>query len=176
MPVSSSSSRMPNCEIASTMLFCSGVDGNSACCGVGPEQAEHRRPEQEAGEQLAHHGRLADALHGLAEQPPRHHQHHQLGDEDRLRGALVAFGRQRRGGDQQEKRSRREGGRRPSAHSRYEIVGGSHWCLRLKPQAPIWFHLGFIAHVLVGEPASTSPGHARVSRGGATSPDPEAFA
>ena len=31
MPVSSSRSRMPNCEIASIIAFCSGLLGNSAC-------------------------------------------------------------------------------------------------------------------------------------------------
>ena len=34
---------------------------------VGPEPAEQRGPEQQAGDQLAHHRGLADALHELAE-------------------------------------------------------------------------------------------------------------
>ena len=35
IPVSSSSIRMPSCDTASIMLFCSGVPGNSACCAAG---------------------------------------------------------------------------------------------------------------------------------------------
>ena len=35
MPVSSSRSRMPSCETAATMLFCSAVCGNSMCCRSG---------------------------------------------------------------------------------------------------------------------------------------------
>ena len=47
MPVSSSSSRMPNCEIASIIAFWPWSGGNSACCSVGPERA--RAPTARAG-------------------------------------------------------------------------------------------------------------------------------
>ena len=71
MPVSSSSRRMPSCETAATMLFCSAVCGNSVCCRSGADDAEHRRAEQQPAEQLSHHRRLAEALHQLAEQRGR---------------------------------------------------------------------------------------------------------
>ena len=86
MPVSSRSSRMPKFEIASSMAFCSFAAGNSQCCKVGPEQAKHRRSEQNAGEQLAHHRGLADPLHGLAEQAAKHDQRHQLGQKNHSAG------------------------------------------------------------------------------------------
>ncbi len=35
MPVSSSSIRMPSCDTASIMLFCSAAFGNNACCASG---------------------------------------------------------------------------------------------------------------------------------------------
>ena len=78
----------------------------------GPQHAEHRGAEQNAGEQLPHHGRLADALHRFAEQAPGRHQHHQLDDEKRLRGALVALGREGAPCEQQQDRSRPERARR----------------------------------------------------------------
>ena len=54
--------------------FCSRRPGKSACCSVRPERAEHRGPEQDAGEQLPHDGGLADPLHGLAQQAPDQQQ------------------------------------------------------------------------------------------------------
>ena len=51
---------------------------------VREQRAEQRRPEHEAGDQLAHHGRLADPQHGLAEQPADDHQDDELDDEDPL--------------------------------------------------------------------------------------------
>ena len=100
------------------------------------------------------------AKNGRAEEPVSTLEHHQLEDEDRFGWVFFAARGKRRGDGRQEKERRRRHGRRgPTAHGRCEIVGGSHWCLRHKPQAPLWFHLE-LAHVLVGEPASTSPGHA----------------
>ena len=44
------------------------------------------RAENEAGDQLAHHRRLADPQHGLAEQTADNHQDDELGDEDDFGG------------------------------------------------------------------------------------------
>src|ERR1035441_919818 len=48
--------------------------------------AWHRRPQQNAGQQLAHDRGLTDALHEFAERPPDHQQQDDLGDEQRLGG------------------------------------------------------------------------------------------
>ena len=45
---------------------------------------EHRRSEQDAGEQLAHHRRLADPLHGFAKQAADQQQQDDLRDEEWL--------------------------------------------------------------------------------------------
>ena len=74
------------CEIASSMAFCSLAAGNSQCCRSGQIMAEHRRSEQNAGEKLAHHRRLTDPLHRLAEQAAEQDQGHQLGKEDDFGG------------------------------------------------------------------------------------------
>ena len=87
MPVSSSSIRMPSCDTASIMLFCSATGREERVLRLRPERAEHRRPEQEAGEQLAHDRGLTDPLHGLAHEPPDKKQDNDLGEEDHLRGA-----------------------------------------------------------------------------------------
>ena len=52
---------------------------------VGPDQAEHRRPEQKPADELAHHRRLPEALRGLAHQPADQKQKPELGDEDGFR-------------------------------------------------------------------------------------------
>ena len=44
MPVSSSRRRMPSCETASSMPFCSAVGGNSACCRCGETRPSREGP------------------------------------------------------------------------------------------------------------------------------------
>ena len=44
MPVSSSRRRMPSCETASSMPFCSAVGGNSACCRCGEMRPSSEGP------------------------------------------------------------------------------------------------------------------------------------
>ena len=51
-----------------------------------PDRAQHGRAEEDAAEQLAHHGRLAGALHEFAHEPANHHQQPDLDDEDQCRG------------------------------------------------------------------------------------------
>ncbi len=55
--------------MASIMLFCAPESGNKACWRLGPDHAEHRRPEQQAADKLTHDRRLADPLRRLAHQP-----------------------------------------------------------------------------------------------------------
>jgi hypothetical protein len=50
-----------------------------------PQQAEERRAEEKAADQLTHDRRLADALREFAHQPPDQKQQRKLGDEQRLR-------------------------------------------------------------------------------------------
>ena len=93
MPVSSSSSRMPNCEIASIIAFCSGFFGKQCVLKIGQQQPEQRGPEQQAGDQLPHHRRLPEPQHGFAEQPADDHQRQNLRDEDDFGGAFRRFAR-----------------------------------------------------------------------------------
>ena len=46
-----------------------------------PERAKDTRPEDDAREQLSHHGRLLDPLHEFPEQPPQHDEQHHLSEE-----------------------------------------------------------------------------------------------
>ena len=87
MPVSSSSIRMPSCETASIIAFCSGIVGNSVCCSARQHGAQDAGAEQDPGDQLAHDGRLTDPLHDLAEQPAAHQQQDDLRRGRRLRRA-----------------------------------------------------------------------------------------
>ena len=57
---------------------------------VGEQQAEEGRAEHETGDQLAHHGRLAQPRHCLAKQSTHKHEDDELGDEDRVGRALSA--------------------------------------------------------------------------------------
>jgi hypothetical protein len=57
---------------------------------VGEQQAEEGRAEQEAGDQLAHHRRLAQPRHGLAQQATYKHEDDELGDKNRVRRTLSA--------------------------------------------------------------------------------------
>ena len=73
-----------------------GTCGKQRVLQVRPQRAQHRGPEQDAGEQLAHDRRLPDALHGLAQQAPDEHQRDQLHEEnDFRRAALAALGGER---------------------------------------------------------------------------------
>ena len=90
MPVSNSSSRMPNCEIAVDHRLLFGIFRKQRVLHVGKQRAEEGRAEQEAGDQLAHHGGLAQPQHGFAQQPADQHQHDDLGDEDCVGCALAA--------------------------------------------------------------------------------------
>ena len=85
MPVSSSSSRMPICDTASIMVLSVLSSGKIDGPPVRRQQAEHRRPEQDAGQQLAEQGRLADAAHALAQHPADQQEQDQLSGEDRQR-------------------------------------------------------------------------------------------
>ena len=67
------------------LLFGGGEQG---VLEIREEGAQHRGAEHQAGDQLAHHRRLAEAQHGLAEQAADQHQHDELGDEHELGGAL----------------------------------------------------------------------------------------
>ena len=95
MPVSSRSMRMPSCDTASIMLFCSAFFGKNRVLQVRPKHAEYGGTEHDAGNELAHDGGLADPLHGLAQQPPNDEQNADLREEDCLRGTRRnAFRRQ----------------------------------------------------------------------------------
>src|SRR5262245_11616315 len=59
---------------------------------IGEEQAKQGWPENQARDQLAHHGRLAKAQHGFAEQTTDHHQHNDLTNENCFGCALAALG------------------------------------------------------------------------------------
>ena len=85
MPVSSSSSRMPNWAMPSISAFCSGAAGKIACCASGQSQPKKRRTEQQAGEQFADDRRLADPLHDLAKSAAERDQQHDLGDQEEFR-------------------------------------------------------------------------------------------
>jgi hypothetical protein len=62
---------------------------------VRPQHAQHRRSEHDAAEQHAHHGRLTDAIHDLAQEATDRHQHDELGEKDDLRrAALAGLGRE----------------------------------------------------------------------------------
>ena len=63
---------------------------------VGPEQTEHRRPEQNAAEELSHDRRLAELLHDFAKAAADQQQDCQLGDKDGLGGAGAIWRRQRK--------------------------------------------------------------------------------
>ncbi len=52
-----------------------------------PDQAEHRGTQQNAGNELTDHRRLADALHRLAEQAADEEQENDLGEEHHLGSA-----------------------------------------------------------------------------------------
>ena len=76
--------------------------------GLRPERAEHRRPEQKAGEQLPHDGRLADPLHDLAHETADREQKNDLPEEDHLRGAgLLGLGGEGGRGREERQRERR---------------------------------------------------------------------
>jgi hypothetical protein len=51
---------------------------------VGPDRPKHGRAKQHSGEQHSHDGRLSDARHGFAQQPPGQHQQYELGKENNL--------------------------------------------------------------------------------------------
>ena len=107
--------RMPSWETAPTMLLCSTLREDHVL-GVRPECAEHRGPEQEAGKQLPHDGRLPHSLHDLAHEPPDRKQEDDLHEEDHLRGSrfLRFGGEDGRGGEERQ----REHGRRAQPVSR----------------------------------------------------------
>jgi len=52
----------------------------------GPERTQSRGTKQDAGDQLAHHGWLANSFHQLAHQPPADEQYDDLAQESHLRG------------------------------------------------------------------------------------------
>ena len=67
MPVSSSSISMPILERPAIRLFCLASFGKDEVMRGGPHPAEQRGPQNQAGQQLPDHRRLAEALHDLAE-------------------------------------------------------------------------------------------------------------
>ena len=93
MPVSSSSIRMPSWR---RRRSCPSAhrSGKTMSCAVGPDPAEQRRAEQDAGDQLAHYRRLADALENFAEDAADDDQQNDLENEHALgRTALAGFDR-----------------------------------------------------------------------------------
>ena len=84
MPVSSSS--MQDAELRDgvdhALLF--AIGRKERVLGLRPERAEHRRPEQEAGDQLPHDGRLAEPLHPFAHETTDREQENDLPEEDHL--------------------------------------------------------------------------------------------
>ena len=58
---------------------------------VRPDQAEYRGTEKDAGNQLAHDGRLPDALHRLAHEPTADKQRNYLTQKYDFRGAGCGF-------------------------------------------------------------------------------------
>lgn len=56
---------------------------------IASSAATSGRAEQQSGNQLAHHRRLADVQQGFAQQAAGHHQRDNLCDEDYLGGALA---------------------------------------------------------------------------------------
>ena len=69
---------------------------------IGQQRAKKRRAEQQAGDQLAHNGRLAQPHHGFAEQSADQHEHDDLGDEDRVGGPLPPPSAAKAGADRQQ--------------------------------------------------------------------------
>ena len=65
---------MPNCEIAVEHGLLLGGSWKEGVLQIGPQRAQHRRPKQDAAEQHPHDRGLADAVHGLAQEAPDHHQ------------------------------------------------------------------------------------------------------
>ena len=104
MPVSSSNSRMPNCEIASIIAFCSGFWETARAEGRAAT-ARTKKARAQPGDQLPHHRRLLEPQHGFAEQAADQHQHHDLRDEQEFGRAFVRL------------RPRRTPGSRPASAS-----------------------------------------------------------
>ena len=98
--------RMPSWETAPIMPLCSPLAGKIACWASG-ERAEYRRPEQEAGEQLPHDGRLPHSLHDLAHEAPDREQEDDLPKKDHLRGDPSSQLRPRGHGREERQRERR---------------------------------------------------------------------
>jgi len=74
-------------------LFLAGREQSSL--QLRRQRAKHARPQQDAGDQLAHDRRLADPLHRLAEQPAADQQQDDLGQEDDFRWSVLRLGRGR---------------------------------------------------------------------------------
>jgi hypothetical protein len=68
------------------MLFCSAFFGKIVCCRSGQSTPSTEGTQHHAGNELAHDRRLANPLHGLAQQPADDEQKTDLRKEDCLRG------------------------------------------------------------------------------------------
>ena len=86
--------------------FLLGRLGKQRMLKVGPDQTEHRRPEQKPREELAHDRRLAELLHEFAETAADKKQNAQFGKKDRFGTArrIVLSGKGDRDGDENDSR------------------------------------------------------------------------
>jgi hypothetical protein len=75
-------------SITALLLGCCWKDG---VLQVRPNRAQHGRPEQNAGEQLAHNRGLADSPHRFAKEASDDNKHDELDEKDDLRCTFCAF-------------------------------------------------------------------------------------
>ena len=93
------------------LLF--GVLRKECVLQVRKKKAKKGWAKQQSGNQLTHHGRLAQPQHRFAQQSADHHEHDDLCNEDRVGRTLAAFGRPHR-------RSRKNGqGAQPNAKANH---------------------------------------------------------
>ena len=64
--------------------------GKQRVLRLGPDEAKHRRPEEKAANELAHHWRLANPCRRLTHEPTDQEQQSELGDKDRFGAARRA--------------------------------------------------------------------------------------
>ena len=87
---------------------------------LGGQRPQDARPQQHAGEQLAHYRRLANALHHLAQQAPTNKQRDDLGEEDDLGGRMLRSLRRERHRQRDKKQRHKQAGA-PSASDHLAI-------------------------------------------------------
>jgi hypothetical protein len=100
---------------------------------VRPQHSERRWAEQDAPEQHAHDGGLADTVQGLAQEAPHQHQRNELGKKDDFRRTAFAALGGKRGIRAEDKRGAPAGeGRRADAQDESE-----DWHAHEQAQRPI---------------------------------------